>query len=88
MNRWSQYRMRDIMSRADLSLAGEEIPEVDLDNPDILERYCFGPEVLTSERKNVRKKITVFSAIAAGVLALAGVIIFLYRKCGSFREKA
>lgn len=78
MSLWSQYRMIDIMSQIDLSLVEEDVPEGDLDNLNLF------PE----KKKWSTKKKAVVSGIAAGSIALTGVVVLLCRKYDLLKKAA
>lgn len=88
MSLWSQYRMMDIMSQMDLAQVAEDIPECDLENQELFERYNLNLEKLVPERKNRWKKIAVLSGIAASSIALTGVVVLVCRRHDVFKKAA
>ena len=77
MKLWSQYRLINIMSNIDMSLVEEELPEGDLDN---LELFPEG------SRSNKKKIAVVSGAAAAGSIALAGMVVFAYKKHSALKK--
>ena len=55
MSSWSQYRMMDIMSQIDLALVAEDIPEGDLDKPELFEKYGLDAEGIYQKAKDFLK---------------------------------
>ena len=88
MNAWSQYRMMDIMSQMDLEQVAENIPECDLENPELLDKYGLVQETISPERKSQWKKIALLSGIAASSIALTGVVMLVCKKHDIFRKAA
>ena len=91
MSRLGQCHLIDILSSIDLSLLEGEFPEMDLSNEDILSMHT--DQTLTQElglkpeeddipkRRNSRKRrLAVLSGIAAGSIAVGGVIVFMCKK--------
>ena len=88
MSSWSQYRMMDIMRQIDLALVAEDIPEGDLDKPELFEKYGLDAEKLVPEKKNRWKKIALLSGIAASSIALTGVVVLMCKKHDVFKKAA
>lgn len=78
MNGLNDGRLVDILSRIDPVLLDDDFPDGDL------ERAGLVPE----EKKEGRKKLAVISGIAAGSVALTGVIVFLVKKHEILRRAA
>lgn len=99
MSRFNQYRMMDILSNVDLSILEEEFPEIDLSNEDVLSMYSdetltkelglpSEEEVVVQRKKTVTKKIALLSSIAAGSIAVTGVIVYLCKKYDLLKKTA
>ena len=91
MSRLGQCHLIDILSSIDLSLLEGEFPEMDLSNEDILGMYtdkalteelglCSENEVIQKRKMSVKKKFALLSGIAAGSIAVGGVIVFMCKK--------
>ena len=78
MSLWSQCRMIDILSHVDLSLVEEELPEGDLENPELF------PE--SRNRWSIKKAAVVSGVAAAGSIALTGAVVFVCRKYSVLRK--
>lgn len=78
MNGLSDGRLVDILSRIDPVLLDDDFPDGDLEQAGLV------PE----EKKEGRKKLAVISGIAAGSVALTGVIVFLVKKHEILRRAA
>lgn len=78
MNGLSDGRLVDILSRIDPVLLNDDFPDGDLEQAGLV------PE----EKKEGRKKLAVISGIAAGSVALTGVIVFLVKKHEILRRAA
>lgn len=78
MNYPGDGRLVDILSKIDLSLLED----------DFLDRDLEKKELAPEEKKEGRKKLAVISGIAAGSVALTGVIVLLLRKHEGLRKAA
>lgn len=78
MNCLSDGRLVDMMSRVDLCLLEDDFLEEDLKQD----------ELVPKEKQEGRKKLAVISGIAAGSVALTGVIVFLVKKREVLRRAA
>lgn len=78
MSLWSQYRMIDILSQFDPEMIADEIPERDLERPE-----------LCPEKKHTGGvTAAVISGIAAGSLVLTGAVVLICRRHEIFRRAA
>ena len=78
MNHLSDGRLIDILSKVDPALTEEDFLDRDL------EQFELAPK----EKKENKKKIAVISGIAAGSVALTGVIVLLMKKHDMLRRAA
>ena len=78
MNHLSDGRLIDILSKIDLALTEEDFLDRDL------EHFELAPK----EKKEGKKRIAVISGIAAGSVALTGVIVLLMKKHDMLRRAA
>lgn len=78
MNHLSDGRLIDILSKVDPALTEEDFLDRDL------EQFELAPK----EKKENKKKIAVISGIAAGSVALTGVIVLLMKKHDMLRRIA
>lgn len=103
MSRLKQYRMIDILSNVDISLLETEFPEIDLSNEDLLSMYSdralteefgFGAleepmeERIAHRKRSVKKRIALWSGIAAGSIAVTGVIVLVCKKYDLLKKAA
>lgn len=99
MSRFNQYRMMDILSNVDLSVLEEEFPEIDLSNEDVLSMYTnqtlteelglhLEEEKIGQRKMSVKKKFALLSGIAAGSIAVTGVIVFVCKKYDLLKKAA
>lgn len=99
MSRLNQYRMIDILSKMDLTLLEGEFPELDLSNEDVLSMYSdkalteeWGltqkEETVEKRKRSVKKKLALLSGIAAGSIAVTGVIVFMCKRHGLLKKAA
>lgn len=99
MSRWGQCRLIDLLSSIDLSLLEGEFPELDLSNEDILSMYTgqtltqelgLDPEEneISKRRSSRKRRLAVLSGIAAGSIAVGGVIVFAFKKYEILKKTA
>lgn len=79
MSKWNQSRLIDIFSNIDISLLESEMIDADLENVELLEH---------KKEKWGKKKIAVISGVAAGSVALTGVVVLLLKKNNWLRKAA
>jgi hypothetical protein len=70
--------MMDIMSKIDMQLLEEDFLEADLNDPQLY------PE----ESRPKHSRVALISGLAAGSVAVAGVILYICRKHDVFRKAA
>lgn len=99
MSRFNQYRMMDILSNVDLSVLEDEFPEIDLSNEDVLSMYTdralteelglhLEEEKVMQRKMSVKKKLALWSGIAAGSIAVTGVIVLVCKKYDLLKKAA
>lgn len=76
MNHLSDGRLIDILSKIDLALTEEDFLDRDLEH--------F--ELASKGKKESKKRIAVISGIAAGSVALTGVLVLLMKKHDMLRR--
>ena len=99
MSRWGQCRLVDLLSSIDLALLEGEFPELDLSNEDILsmqtgqtltQELGLDPEEneISKRRSSRKRRLAVLSGIAAGSIAVGGVIVFALKKYEILKKTA
>ena len=79
MTKWNDSRILDVFEKIDISLLDGTDVEDDLENTEICP---------VRKEKWSKKKISVITGIAAGTVALTGVVIYLCREGGRMRRAA
>lgn len=72
MKRFNELRLIDILSKVDITAIADEVPDGDLDNPELM--VCAGKETAG------KKWMAVISGIAAGSVMLTGAILLICRR--------
>ena len=70
MSKWNDSRILDVFEKIDISFLDGDDVEADLENAEI----CT-----VRKEKWSKKKISMITGIAAGTVALTGVVIYLLR---------
>lgn len=72
MKKFHELRLIDILSRVDITAIADEVPDGDLEKPELL--LCAGKEAAG------KKRAALFSGIAAGGVVLTGAILLICRR--------
>lgn len=81
MSFFNQCRLIDILRNVDLSLLEEDFLEKDLS-------HDSHPVIWERDQKSQNKKIALISGLAAGSIAVTGVVVFMCRKYDLLKKAA
>ncbi|MDO5346157.1 MAG: hypothetical protein Q4E91_10455 [Lachnospiraceae bacterium] len=78
MRTFYELRLIDILSKVDITALADEVPERDLEKPELL--------LYAGKEAAGKKRMAMISGIAAGGVMLTGAILLICRRC--FRAAA